>query len=70
MIVDIEKNIKNIEEIYNSIKNYKNHINKKIRFIPEDNEGMKEFLESIKKFWKLGQNIYFEIPIVIFFIIH
>ena len=55
--VNIEKNIKNIEEINNSIKNFNNHSNQKISFRPKDNEELKEFLETIKKFGKLRQNI-------------
>ena len=59
--IDIENNIKNIKEISNSIRNYKNNSNKKILFTPENNEGINEFLENIKKFGNLGQNNYFEL---------
>ena len=59
--IDIENNIKNIKEINNSIRNYKNNSNKKILFTPENNEGINEFLENIKKFGNLGQNNYFEL---------
>ena len=49
--INIEKNIINIEDINKSIKNCKKNINQKILFVPEDdNEGMKEFLQNVKKF--------------------
>ena len=57
--INIEKNIRNIEEINTGIKNCKNHINQKIHFIPEDNDTLEQFLENIKKFGKLEQNNIF-----------
>ena len=59
--INIEKSIMNIEEINNCIKNCKINNNQKIQFIPDDYKEVKEFLENIKKFGKLGQNNYFKI---------
>ena len=57
--INIENSIKNIKEINDDIIKCQNFDNKQIKFIPENEELIKEFLEKIKNFGEL-KNISLE----------
>ena len=57
--INIENSIKNIKEINDDIIKCQNFDNKQIKFIPENEELFKEFLEKIKNFGEL-KNISLE----------
>ena len=57
--INIENSIKNIKEINDDIIKCQNFDNKQIKFIPENEELIKEFLEKIKNFGELKNTLEF-----------
>ena len=56
--INIENNIKDINNIYEIIKNINLNKNIKIKFIPEEENNYNDLLESIKVFGKVCYNNY------------
>ena len=54
--INVENNIKSINEINTNIQKCKNVENKKIIFLPKDEESINELILNIKKFGKLTDN--------------
>ena len=54
--LNIENNIKKINNIEESIKKYNDSVNIKLRFYPEHEKNINEFLDVIKNFGKINKN--------------
>ena len=54
--INIENNIKEIKSIYEKIEKSNSNKNIKISFIPEENNEIEIFLETIKNFGKIADN--------------
>ena len=63
--INIENNIEKINKINESMKKCKSSKNFKIKFIPEEESKINEFLNSIKNFGEVCENNYLKFFLMI-----